>query len=95
LIIQSLSQSVGTVSSQYGRINNIADDQIYVSAASTEADCIRQCVDFSKNHEEYLYDECYAYNYNPDEDTCELIHSPEPLDYTIGIQTRWKTGLKY
>jgi hypothetical protein len=95
LIIQSFSETEGTVSSQYGRISNMPDDNIHVAAALTEADCIRQCVDFIKTYNEYIYEDCYAYNYDFDNYTCELIHSIEPENYIISIQSRWKTGLKY
>ncbi len=71
------------------------DDSIHVAAALTEADCIRQCVDFIKTYNEYIYEDCYAYNYDFDNYTCELIHSIEPENYIISIQSRWKTGLKY
>jgi hypothetical protein len=95
LIIQSFSDTEGTISNQYGRISNIPDDNIHVASALTEADCIRQCVDFMKNYSEYIYEDCYAYNYDFDTDTCELIHSTQPENYIISTQDRWKTGLKY
>jgi hypothetical protein len=95
LLIQTVSNSLGTVSNQDGRISNIPNDYIYVSTALSEADCVRQCVDFRKNHYEYVYEDCYAYNYHNDQFTCELIHSIEPLDYTISIRSRWKAGVKY
>lgn len=85
---------MGTVSSDYGRISNIPNDHIHVTAALTEADCVRQCVDFRVNHREHVYDDCFAYNYQFDQFTCELVHSPEPMEYQTSIQTRWKTGLK-
>jgi hypothetical protein len=82
-IIQSFSASEGTLSIEYGRISNIASDQIHVAAAITEADCVRQCVDFSKNHVEYIYEDCFAFNYEFDVNTCELIHSIEPITYLL------------
>jgi hypothetical protein len=85
----------GTVSSDYGRISNMPDDRIYVAAASTLPDCIRLCVDFSKTYFEYANEDCFAYNYDFDRLACELIHSEEPMDYTVSIQTRWLTGIKY
>ena len=87
--------TTGTVSSQYGRIANMPDYRIHVSAALSQTDCIRQCVDFRKNHDEYTFEDCFAYNYDIDKYTCELIHSIEPITYKISIQTRWITGFKY
>ena len=71
------------------------NDLIYVASAVTLPDCIRLCVDFSKTYLEYGYDDCFAYNYDIDSLTCELIHSKEAMDYTTSIQTRWMTGIKY
>lgn len=94
-IIQSFALTEGTVSSEYGRISNIPDSSIHVSAALSQADCVRQCVDFTKNHFEYTFEDCFAYNYDFDGYTCELIHSIQPIDYIVSTQTRWKTGFKY
>lgn len=94
-INQSLSLSVGTLSNEYGRISNIPNDHIHVSNALTEANCIRLCVDFVKNHEEYIYEDCFAYNYDIDNNACELIHSIEAMQYIISSESRWKAGLKY
>lgn len=93
--IQSLADTTGTVSSDYGRISNIANDRIHVSSALTQTDCIRQCVDFKKVHDEYIYEDCFAYNYDYDQYTCELIHSIEPLNYIVSTELRWKNGFKY
>ena len=92
-LIQTSSGTYETVSSEDGRISNIANNHIYVSTALSEADCVRQCVDFSKQHSEYVYEYCYAYNYYNDRFTCELVHSTNPLDYTINIRSRWKAGV--
>ncbi len=89
------SNNQGTVTSDYGRISNIDNQYIYVSASLTLTDCIRQCVDFSRNHLEYIFDDCFAYNYYVTAYTCELIHSSQPMDYTISFQTQWITGFKY
>ncbi|CAF2499772.1 unnamed protein product [Rotaria sp. Silwood2] len=94
-IIQSLSKSEGTLVSEYGRISNIPDFHIHVTNTIRFADCIRQCVDFSKNYKEYINEDCFAYNYDIDKYTCELIHSTAPMNYIISFQTRWKTGFKY
>jgi hypothetical protein len=93
-IILSLSISAGTVSSDYGRVSNMPNDRIHVAAAMTIPDCIRLCVDFSKTYLEYVYEDCFAYNYEIDTFTCELIHSEQPANYIVGFQTRWITGLK-
>lgn len=72
------------------------DNRIHVAAALTLTDCIRQCVDFTKKYDIYLYEDCYAYNYDFDRYTCELIHSIERMNnYTVSLQTRWQTGFKY
>ncbi|CAF2881952.1 unnamed protein product [Rotaria sp. Silwood2] len=81
--------------SEYGRISNIPDFHIHVTNTIRFADCIRQCVDFSKNYKEYINEDCFAYNYDIDKYTCELIHSTAPMNYIISFQTRWKTGFKY
>ena len=94
-ISQSLSSDTGTLTHEYGRISNINNENIYVSASLTITDCIRQCVDFSQNHLEYLFEDCFAYNYDTEKYTCELIHSIEPLNYEISFQTQWMTGFKY
>ena len=90
----SVTDAQGTVSSDYGRVVNMPNDRIHVSAALTEADCVRQCVDFSVHRHEYFGEECFAFNYQFDQFTCELIHSLEPMDYEVGFQTRWRMGLK-
>ena len=95
LSIQSLSTHQGTISSSYGRISNIPNSHIYVSNALYLADCVRQCVDFTVNHNEFTGDECFAYNYDFDRHACELIHSNTPTNYQISFETRWKTGFKY
>ncbi|CAF0874677.1 unnamed protein product [Rotaria sordida] len=94
-IIQSLSNSEGTVVSEYGRISNIPNAYIHVTNTIQLADCIRQCIDFAKNYKEYIDEDCFAYNYDIDKYACELIHSITPMNYMISFQTRWKTGFKY
>ena len=66
-----------------------------MASALTQADCIRECVDFKKNHNEYSNEDCFAYNYDFDRYTCELIHSLEKIEYQVTVQSRWKTGFKY
>ncbi|CAF1551105.1 unnamed protein product [Adineta steineri] len=95
LFYQSLSATEGSLSADYGRISNMPDDSIFVTAASTLTDCIRQCVDFERDLDIYVFDQCFAYNYQIDQYTCELIHSVKQMNYTVGFQTRWITGLKY
>lgn len=90
----SLLQDTGMVSSDYGRVFNMPNKHIHVSAALTEADCVRQCVDFRVHHHDYFDEECFAYNYEFDRFTCELIHSFEPMNYQVSYQSRWRTGLK-
>lgn len=85
----------GTLSSEFGRIFDQPNDRIHVASALTLSDCIRLCVDFSWQHREYSHEECFAYNYDLDNDTCELIHSPAVSNYRVAFQTRWKTGWKY
>jgi hypothetical protein len=94
-ISQSLSSNEGTITSDYGRISNIDNDQIYVSASLTITDCIRKCAEFTSQHFEYGLEDCYAYNYDMQNYTCELIHSIGQLDYIVSFQTRWMTGFKY
>ncbi|CAF3487560.1 unnamed protein product [Rotaria sp. Silwood1] len=94
-IITSLSKSEGTLVSDYGRISNIPNYHIHVTNTVKLADCIRQCVDFAKNYKEYIDEDCFAYNYDIDKYTCELIHSTAPMNYIVSFQTRWKTGFKY
>ena len=88
------SAAEGTLTSEYGRISNIDEHNIHVAAALTQSHCIRECVDFKKNYPQYYNEDCYAYNYDIDNKTCELIHSTEPTEYTVDIQLRWKTGFK-
>lgn len=88
------SLNVGTLTNQFGRISNMANDQIHVSASLTLSECVRQCADFSHYYLQYSDEECYAYNYDTNEYTCELIHSKEPLNYFVTFQTQWMTGLK-
>jgi hypothetical protein len=94
-IFQSVFNNENTLTNTYGRISNIDNKNIYVSSSLNIADCIRQCVDFSINHLEYIFEDCFAYNYDMKKCTCELIHSIEPLEYTINFQTQWMTGFKY
>ncbi|UJR30957.1 hypothetical protein I4U23_018469 [Adineta vaga] len=94
-ICQISSIPEGTLTVEYGRISNMPDNRIHVAAALTLDDCIRECVDFSRRYDRYVFEECHAYNYDFDKYTCELIHSIKPMSYTIDPQTRWKTGLKY
>ena len=91
----SATLSAGTVSSDYGRISNMPDNRIHVAAALSLPDCVRLCVDFSKTYLEYTYEDCFAYNYDIDKFTCELIHSVTSLSYNITFETRWITGFKY
>ncbi len=70
------------------------DDCIHVATASTLTDCIRECVDFSTKYHQYVFQDCFGYNYEFDTDTCELIHSIEAMSYTVDFQTRWQTGFK-
>ncbi len=95
MIFQSLCDNQGTLTNTYGRISNIDNDYIYVSASLSVTDCIRQCADFSINHLEYISEDCFAYNYDKVNHACEIIHSIEPLDYTISFQPTWMTGFKY
>ena len=90
----SASLTVGTLTNQFGRISNMANDQIHVSASVTLSDCIRQCADFTRHYLQYYGEDCFAYNYDTREDTCELIHSKQPMDYSVSFQTQWLTGLK-
>ncbi len=85
----------GTLTNTYGRISNIANEHIYVSASLSVTNCVHQCAEFSSNHHEYVSEDCFAYNYDLRSLTCELIHSVEPLEYTVSFQTQWMTGLKY
>jgi hypothetical protein len=85
----------GTLTNEYGRISNINNENIYVSASLSLMNCIRQCVEFTLNHFEYPFDGCFAYNYDMTKYTCELIHSIAPLDYTISYKSNWMTGFKY
>lgn len=94
LISLSLCNDQGTVTNTYGRISNIDNEHIFVSASLSVMNCIRQCADFSINHPEYTFEDCFAYNYDIENYTCELIHSIEPLEYTISFQTKWMTGFK-
>ena len=87
--------SQGTLTSAYGRISNIVNEHIHVSASLSLTSCIRQCTDFSLNHLEYPSEECFAYNYDMRKYTCELIHSTEPLAYLESFQTQWMTGYKF
>jgi len=95
LIFQLVFNNEDTITNTYGRISNIDNNNIYVSASLSVADCTRQCADFSVNHLEYTFEDCFAYNYDIEKNTCELIHSIEPLEYTISFQTQWMTGFKY
>ena len=88
------SLNAGTLTSQFGRISNMANEQIHVSASLTLSECVRQCADFSHYYLQYYDEDCFAYNYDTKEYTCELIHSREPLNYLVGFQTQWLTGLK-
>ena len=88
------SLNVGTLTNQFGRISNMANDRIHVSATLTLSQCVRQCADFSQYYIQYYDEDCFAYNYDTKEYTCELIHSKEPLNYFAGFQTQWMTGLK-
>ena len=94
LLIKQVRPHDGTLTNDYGRIDNIDNDHIHVAASSTVTDCIRECVEFRQYYTEYYGDDCHAYNYNIENYACELIHSPQPLSYSIGFQTRWMTGLK-
>lgn len=85
----------GTLSSEYGRISNIDNKNIFVTASLSRMDCIRQCTDFSRNHREYFLRDCFAYNYDASSYTCELIHSIYPLTYQISILSKYITGFKY
>lgn len=80
------------MTSDYGRINNIVDSQIHVASALSLTDCVRQCVDFRRRFNEYNDDECFAYNFQIDDFTCELIHSTNRLNYNVDVQSRWITG---
>jgi hypothetical protein len=94
-INESLQVTQGTVTSEYGRISNIHNENIYVSSSLSIADCIRQCVEFTGKHLEYLMDDCFAYSYDMKKYTCELIHSTQPLDYTVTYKLNWMAGFKY
>ena len=89
------SISNGTVTVEYGRISNMVNDRIHVASASTLDDCVRECIDFTSKYNQYVFEECFAYNYDVDNYTCELIHSAARMNYVVGFQTRWKTGFKY
>ncbi len=95
LIFPSLFSNQSTVTNGYGRISNINAEKIYVSASLSVTNCIRQCTEFTINHMEYTPEDCYAYNYAIESYTCELIHSTQPLQYTIDFETKWMTGFKY
>ena len=90
-----LNNKQGNLSSEYGRISNIDNENIFVTASLSLMDCIRQCTDFSRNHREYFLRDCFAYNYDASSYTCELIHSTELLVYQISILSNWITGFKY
>lgn len=89
------AENLQTVSSEFGRISNLPEDQIHVASANNLNDCVRRCVDFSKSFPQYYQEDCYAYNYDDDNHSCELIHSPSPILYQISNNPRWITGLKY
>lgn len=94
LLCLSTSATDGTVTVQYGRISNMPDQRIHVAAALTLADCVRECVDFSRNYDRYVFEECFAYNFDFDRYTCELIHSVNVMNYTVEPVQRWQTGRK-
>ncbi|CAF1606751.1 unnamed protein product [Adineta ricciae] len=85
----------GTVTAEYGRISNMANDRIHVASALTLDECVRECIDFTRNYNQYVFEECFAYNYDTNNYTCELIHSVARMNYVVSSQTRWKTGFKY
>lgn len=85
----------GILTSEYGRISNIANENIFVSTSLSRMDCTRQCTDFARNHREYFARDCFAYNYDASSYTCELIHSIDPLVYEISVLSGWIAGFKY
>lgn len=93
-MIAGIEVQHGTLTNQYGRIDNIDNERIHVAASLTIIDCIRKCADFRRSYPEYYNEDCLAYNYDIKNYSCELIHSTEPLSYSISFQTRWMTGLK-
>jgi hypothetical protein len=94
-ITKSLSINENTLTCDTGRIYNIDNNHIHVSASLSLNDCIRKCTDFIRDHVEYDNDDCHAYNYDTSHSTCELIHADRSLDYLIDHTTYWKTGIKY
>ena len=94
LRIERIRSDHGTLTNDYGRIDNIDNAQIHVAASLTVIDCVRECVQFRQSYTQYEDEDCHAYNYNMANYACELIHSVQPLAYSIGFQTRWMTGLK-
>ena len=89
------SGQLGSLTSEYGRIANIDNGNIFVTASLSLMDCIHQCTDFARNHREYFSRDCFAYNYDANSYTCELIHSIDPLVYEINSLAGWIAGFKY
>lgn len=84
----------GTLTNDFGRIDNINNDQIHVAASLTLTECIRECAEFDHRYSEYYGEDCYAYNYDIQNYSCELIHSEQQLTYSTAFQTQWFTGVK-